>query len=474
MSAPGIDAKPRSSDSCMRSTAPVLRALRFVVLPAALLMSLPEVRADACDPLRDRLSQANAMDDIHRKNIKKLRDLHKSIHQSRQQIQSLREDCQNEVKQKREISSTCDHLRTLALGGVEINPLNIASQLDKIQADIDAELVKVEESVKEIDYAKGAVDKCVSEEQARKEANTAAAERIKRAGDCSSEAIERDFSAARVNFLSEYYEEARSKLRQISEQYGKCPGVSERVSKGDKQIDTVQKISTRVGTAVNNCNVGEMERFLDWLKKVKLPHPAMHVWAKDAREKISACRNSRVADAHDDCRRNVAAGYSARMLPDGGYHCVPDKVTADAWCANQRKDWYARNVSEAGVIECWPNATAQTAICEDKFGAGATAISYRDGQVQCRRPPAPPTTTASAVPPPAPAATARTRPRKAARRPPPVYRNPGYDAAVAGAVATVLIQSIISSRNARRPPAIAAPARRCHYNRYGKLHCGGS
>jgi len=471
MSAPGFDAKMRSSER-LRYSIPAGRALRAFVLPAALLMSMSvsEVRADACDPLRDRLSQASAMDDIYRKNLKKLRDLHNSIYHSRKEIQSLREGCQTEMTLGR--YNTCDHLRTLAQGGVETNINSLATQLDKIQADLDAESAKFEENAKEIVYAKGAIDKCVSEEQARKEANTAAAERIKRAGECGSEAVEREFSAARANFLSEYYEESRSKLRQISEQYGKCPGVSERVSKGDKMIDTVQSISTRVGTAVNNCNVGEMERFLDWLKKVKLPHPAMHVWAKDAREKVGPCRNSRVAEAHDDCRLNVAAGYSASMLPDGGYHCVPDKETADAWCANQRKDWYARNVSETGTIECWPSTTAQTAICEDKFGAGATAISYRDGQVQCRRPPAAPTTTASAVPPP-PAATNKSRPRNTARRPPPVYRNPGYDAAVAGAVATVLIQSIISSRNARRPPAIAGPATRCHYNRYGKLHCSG-
>ncbi len=228
MSAPGFDAKMRSSESA-RSPIPALQVSRFfIVLPAALLMSVPEVRADACDPLRDRLSQASAMDDIYRKNLKKLRDLHNSIYHSRKEIQSLREGCQTEMTLGR--YNTCDHLRTLAQGGVETNINSLATQLDKIQADLDAESAKFEENAKEIVYAKGAIDKCVSEEQARKEANTAAAERIKRAGECGSEAVEREFSAARANFLSEYYEESRSKLRQISEQYGKCPGVSERVS----------------------------------------------------------------------------------------------------------------------------------------------------------------------------------------------------------------------------------------------------
>lgn len=104
------------------------------------------------------------------------------------------------------------------------------------------------------------------------------------------------------------------------------------------------------------------------------------------------------ADAY--CQQKKGAGYrGGPVLPDGSLVCVPDQVTANAWCVQNNTSGYrAVNISpDDGAFICKPNKATANAWCKENNGFGwyATSVNAEGGfdcypgksvrNSQCRR-----------------------------------------------------------------------------------------
>jgi len=147
---------------------------------AALAVALSPVPALAqCEPLKSRLEQAKALEEIHRRNATNRRDLHNKVHQEWEGSKDfiLRE----EAKCNRDGpgSFSCGMLsRYKAMG---LDPAVIRKRLDRIQADLDEVSGKLEATMAEQKYVSGELEKCIQKAEAQKKANEAAARARSRA-----------------------------------------------------------------------------------------------------------------------------------------------------------------------------------------------------------------------------------------------------------------------------------------------------
>ena len=136
---------------------------------AALAVALSSAPARAqCEPLKSRLDQAKALEEIHRRNATNRRDLHNKVHQEWEGSKDfiLRE--QAKCDEHGPGSFSCSMLsRYKAMG---LDPDVIRKRLDRIQADLDEVTGKLQATIGEKKFVSGELEKCN-----QKEAATAAA-----------------------------------------------------------------------------------------------------------------------------------------------------------------------------------------------------------------------------------------------------------------------------------------------------------
>lgn len=134
-----------------------------------------------CEPLKSRLDQAKALEDVLRRNAANRRDLHNKVYQEWQGSKDfiLREKAKCDKAGPG--SFACGMFsRYKAMG---LDPDVIRKRLDRIQADLDEVSGKLEATASEQKYVSGELEKCHQKEAAaaRKKASQAAARARSRA-----------------------------------------------------------------------------------------------------------------------------------------------------------------------------------------------------------------------------------------------------------------------------------------------------
>jgi len=163
-----------------------------------------------------------------------------------------------------------------------------------------------------------------------------------------------------------------------------CTDLVNKINRGINRIDRLISAFGAADAAIKSCNISRMEAWR--LKFVNNPsHPLIRQKIQEIEQKRGSCQ--KVA-ANTNCQDKYGSGYSvSKPLADGSYYCIPDKATANAWCAqnNQGSGWYARNIRARGGFDCRQNKVGRNARCSQKYGAGWYAGEARsDGTFNCR------------------------------------------------------------------------------------------